>query len=120
MRHHHLMIVLLGFASQTGCASVGVRLGGYTRQAAIYPATSVDIGLISHVAKQPCRASDPTSSSVDAQAGLVYLLVPGAIVDLPMAVVLDTLMLAYDLQKARSKQADSIPRDSAVETTLPE
>lgn len=112
MRLSPRLIALLLIACNIGCASVGVRTGAYSERAAIYPATAIDAGIVSYVVIRPfIPYVDPTFSP-DAQEGLVYLFAPVSIIDLPLAVALDTLLLPYDIYRLRNKQAEE---DSRVE-----
>ncbi|HEY4261511.1 MAG TPA: YceK/YidQ family lipoprotein [Schlesneria sp.] len=95
-------ITIFLIASNCGCASVGFRTGAYGDSATIYPATRSDAGNISYVVSRPFRRVDPTTE-VDAQEGLAYLFAPVALIDLPLAVTVDTLLLPYDLYKLRNK-----------------
>ncbi|WP_010584708.1 YceK/YidQ family lipoprotein [Schlesneria paludicola] len=89
------------------CASIGVRTGAYDNRCAIYPATTNDVGTVCYAAAMPFRSSlDPTFSP-DAQDGLVYLFAPVAIIDFPLAVAVDTLLLPYDIHKLWKKQHNS-------------
>ena len=110
MRRSPRVIALLLIACNISCASVGVRTGAYSERAAIYPATAVDAGVVSYVVTRPfIPYVDPTFSP-DAQEGLVYLLAPASIIDLPLAVALDTLLLPYDIHRLRNKQAEEDSR----------
>lgn len=101
MHPFHLLILMLLLMSHLGCASVGFRMGAYSRRAPIYPATAVDVCVISHVVAKPFLSLFGPSFDSDAQEGLMYLVFPGSIVDLPAAVAVDTLLLPYDLYKFR-------------------
>jgi uncharacterized protein YceK len=113
MRLFLVIIPLLLFFAPTGCASLGVRTGMYSERADLYPATAVDAGILTYVVTKPFISQlDPTFSP-DAQEGLVYLFVPASIIDLPFAVAVDTLLLPYDLHKARERKSD---RDAKIES----
>jgi uncharacterized protein YceK len=99
-------------AIQAGCASWLVRAEGvYSSRTELYPATAIDVATVYHSVTLPFNphATDP-------QEGLVYLFLPAAIVDLPFALVVDTVLLPHDLRESsrkasRAKQAseDSAP-----------
>lgn len=86
-------------ALQCGCASWMVRAGAYDQTADIYPATVVDTLVLFE------SVTLPFQSDRDPNDALVYVFAPGAIVDLPIAVVVDTVCLPLDLRKAAEKQA---------------
>jgi hypothetical protein len=65
------------------------------------------------VARPFISSIDPTYTP-DAQEGLVYLFFPGSIVDFPVAVAIDTLLLPYDIYKLRKKRSDEIRQDSTT------
>lgn len=113
MRLLLVIVPLLLLIMSAGCASVGVRTGMYSGRADLYPATAVDAGILAYVAKRPFISQwDPTFSP-DAQEGIVYLFVPASIIDLPLAVAVDTLLLPYDLHKARKRKSD---HDATIES----
>ena len=62
----------------------------------------------------------------DAQEGLVFLFAPAAILDLPFAIALDTLLLPYDIYTLGDHQADdgslhkAEPGFDAYRSQLPE
>ena len=86
-------------AIQAGCASWLVRAeGAYSSRTEIYPATAIDVGTVYHAVTGPF---DPHAA--DPQDGLVYLFLPAAIVDLPLALVVDTVLLPHDLHKSSRK-----------------
>jgi uncharacterized protein YceK len=100
------MIAWLGIAANVGCASIGVRTGAYSKRAPVYPAISADAGLISYAVSRPfLPMMDPTFAP-DAQEGLVYLFLPVALIDLPIALTLDTLLLPLDVYKLSSDEED--------------
>ena len=90
--------------SNVSCASIGVRTGAHgDNRCPIYPATINDIGTVSYAVAMPFRSSlDPTFGP-DAQDGLVYLFAPLAIIDFPLAVAVDTVLLPYDIHKLSKK-----------------
>ncbi len=106
MRRYQFLILMFLLTSPIGCASIGVRTGGYSKRAAIYPATAVDVGIMSYVAAKPFTALSDHPPELDAQEGLIYLFLPVSIVDLPLAVALDTVLLPYDIHKSRTKKAE--------------
>jgi uncharacterized protein YceK len=97
-----LMAMLL-LTAQLGCASVAVRTGGYSERTAVYPATAVNLAVIAFVATEPFGSWNDSFFPPDAQQGLVYLFLPVSIVDLPIAVALDTLLLPFDLYELRNR-----------------
>lgn len=105
----HAAIPLL--VLQSGCASWLVRSeGAYSHRADIYPATTIDVGVVSQAVTQPFVP--PVDS--DAQDGLVYVILSVAIVDLPLAVVADTILLPHDLRESFRRSSRS--REAAEET----
>ncbi len=119
MRLFLVIIPLLLFFTHAGCASVGVRTGMYSERADLYPATAVDAGILAYVVTRPfISASDPASSQ-DGQEGIVYLFVPASIIDLPFAVAVDTLLLPYDIHKARKRQSDHDAKVESLRTAGP-
>ena len=112
MRLSPRLIALLLIACNIGCASVAVRTAAYSERAPIYPATAADVGIVSYVVIRPFISYDDPTIPVDAQEGLVYLFAPVSIIDLPLAVALDTLLLPYDIYRWRNKPAEE---DSRVE-----
>ena len=90
--------------SNVSCASIGVRTGAYDgKQCPIYPATTNDVYAVYFAVAMPFKPSlDPTFSS-DPQDGLVYVFAPMAIIDFPLAIAVDTLLLPYDIHKIRKK-----------------
>lgn len=86
-------------AIQAGCARWLVRAeGAYSSRTEIYPATAIDVGTVYYAATWPFNphATDP-------QDGLVYLFLPAAIVDLPLALVVDTVLLPHDFRESSRK-----------------
>lgn len=94
-------------ACSAGCASVGVRSGWYSERAAVYPATTVDAGVVAFVAAYPFRPYTERWFPPDAQEGLVFLFLPASIIDLPVAIVVDTLFLPIDVYRLRKKETDA-------------
>lgn len=85
-------------------------MGSYSERSDLYPATKVDLAVISYVAAYPfVRHNDPTFAA-DAQSGIVFLFLPGSIIDLPFAIALDTVMLPYDIHNS-SKPIESATDD---------
>lgn len=106
---HRLLTILL-LVSSFSCASIGVRTGAYSDRTALYPATAVDAAAVSYVATRPFISSVDPKFRPDAQEGLIYLFLPASIIDLPIAIALDTLLLPYDIYRYRNRNADQNPR----------
>ena len=106
MRAARYIILISLLATVTGCASLGVRLGSYSdhsnERPILYPATSTDIGVVSYVLARPFKKFTDPSFTPDAQEGIVYLHLPISIVDLPVAVAIDTVLLPYDIHKRKT------------------
>ena len=106
MRQFILLITILIITSNAGCASVAVRTGAYTDRLPLYPATAADVGLVSYVVARPfIPLFDPTFSP-DAQEAIVYVLLPIAVIDFPLAVAVDTVCLPYDIHKLLAKRSE--------------
>jgi len=90
-----------------------VRAGAYKRTADIYPATAVDTGVLYSAVTMPFQIAGDS----DAQDGLVYLFVPAAVVDLPIALVVDTAYLPHDLRKAARRRAKQEQQTSDSEVS---
>ncbi|MBX3450210.1 MAG: YceK/YidQ family lipoprotein [Planctomycetaceae bacterium] len=119
MRLFLVIIPLLLSFAQTGCASLGVRTGMYSERADLYPATAVDAGVVAYVATRPFASQMDPTFTPDAQEGLVYLFLPASIIDLPFAVAVDTLLLPYDIHKARKRQSDHDAKVESLRTAGP-
>lgn len=101
-----LLFALVSLIAMSGCASIGVRTGAYSERAPIYPATAVNVGLVTYVVSEPFVGQ----RDHDAQEGLVYLFFPLAIVDIPFGFALDTLLLPLDIYELlRTKPVESPP-----------
>ena len=89
----------------TGCMSmrsVGYRIDGHTGEPEqepfphfIYDAAAWDIKTITYPLWMPSLYSRGLYK-LDAQEGVIWVMIPFAIVDLPFAIVVDTLLFPYD------------------------
>lgn len=107
MRRGLQQIAMLLICVPVGCASVAVRTGAYSERTAIYPATAVDLTVIAFAVTEPFGSWNDSYFPPDAQDGLVYLFLPVSIVDLPIAMAVDTVLLPYDVHQSRRKTEPS-------------
>jgi len=61
---------------------------------------------MSYIVTRPFISPVDRALDSDPQEPLVYLFAPAAIVDLPLAVALDTLFLPYDIHRFHNKESD--------------
>ncbi len=103
-----LLLFAVSLIALSGCASIGVRTGAYSERLPVYPATAIDVCLVSYVVSEPFIGQ----TDYDAQHGLVYLFFPLAIVDIPLALGLDTLLLPLDIYELLRKKSVEIPPEA--------
>ena len=77
---------------QSGCATAMVRSGSERKPSPLYPATISDVAY----AILPFVDLNMSGSSTETDP-IRYLLLPGALIDLPISLCTDTLLLPYDI-----------------------
>jgi len=97
-----LTLFLVGCACVfTGCGTAATRTGAKSEFSnkfpPVYPATYVDAGFIS----APCRSGFTGSAAKKTGACIMGLI------DLPISLATDTLILPYDIYKVISTEGDS-------------
>ena len=111
MRGINQLLMISVLATLNGCASVGYRLEAYQdrkyRPPIVYPATAIDLGVVSYVLSRPIKPFTDPSFSPDAQEGVVFAILPFSVVDLPLAVLIDTVCLPYDVHRRLKYEPES-------------
>lgn len=105
-------VLLAGLVCCSGCASFGYRTMGYGERPGtprkLYPTTRLDLEILSY------PTADGTFGN-DAQAGLMCCLCPIGFLDSPLAVVLDTVLLPYDVHMMKvERNQDSSTGDAQI------
>ena len=95
------MAAALAVALCAGCFNVAVRMSPYTTIDQCYLATSMDAEMIAAPFVEESDLIDR------AQKDIAIPLLPFAIVDLPLEVVLDTVFLPYDYWVSRHPESDA-------------
>ena len=97
MKSQFVLLLMGCVCACTGCGTVATRAMRSEfsdKFPAVYPATYCDVGLIS----APCRSSFSGSAGKKAGACIV------GIIDLPISVAVDTLLLPYDVITAAAEE----------------